>query len=94
MSHSEITSLRSAWDIPWNDICLGKKLGEGAGGVVWAGKWRDSFPVAVKTIRADIMELEGLNESPHSVIADMRKEIEALQKIRHKNIVLVLCFCS
>lgn len=43
-----IQAFKPEWMIPFKDLIFGKKLGQGAFGVVYAGKWRKSTNVAIK----------------------------------------------
>jgi hypothetical protein len=43
-----IQAFKPEWMIPFSDVTFGKKLGQGAFGVVYAGKWRKSTDVAIK----------------------------------------------
>jgi hypothetical protein len=58
------------WEIPYSEIQVGSKLGEGTYGVVFAGKWRGTA-VAVKKLKGDALKTE-------SVLQDFRKELNML----------------
>lgn len=81
-SQATVQRMLSAWQIPAAHITLQRLLAEGAYGSVWKGLW-GSQPVAIKVLkrRADD-ELD-----PHSA-EDFRKECEALQAIKHPNLIL------
>lgn len=44
---TDLSEFKEEWMIPWEDITLGKKLGQGAFGIVYRGEWAGS-PVAIK----------------------------------------------
>jgi len=73
------------WEIPYEELTLGAKLGEGAFGIVYKAKWRGTA-VAVKELK-----YQNLNEE---VLEEFRKEISILGKLRHPNVVLFMGACT
>ncbi|XP_063104086.1 tyrosine-protein kinase Srms isoform X2 [Cavia porcellus] len=71
------------WERPRSEFVLRRKLGEGYFGEVWEGVWLGSVPVAVKVIKSADMKL-----------ADLAKEIEALQSLRHERLIRLHAVCS
>jgi len=68
------------WEVPHSELTMEKKLGEGAYGVVYRGKWR-GITVAIKEMK-DLDDEEAIN--------DFRSEIAILGKLRHPNCVLFM----
>eukprot|EP00727_Mastigamoeba_balamuthi_P010004 m51a1_g5626 putative flag-tagged protein kinase domain of mitogen-activated protein kinase kinase kinase (1200) ;mRNA; f:791973-798029 len=62
------------WEIPFRDIKLETKLGEGSFGIVYKGKWQGLLRSSVK----------------EEAVADFRSEIALMSKMRHPNIVLFM----
>uniref|UniRef100_A0A8B9ZH95 Tyrosine-protein kinase n=1 Tax=Anas platyrhynchos TaxID=8839 RepID=A0A8B9ZH95_ANAPL len=70
------------WERPRWEFTLRRKLGEGYFGEVWEGLWRNSVPVAIKIIKAD-MKAE-----------DFTKEIQNLKRLRHEKLIQLHAVCS
>ena len=68
--------------IPWKDLELLEKLGEGTFGTVHACSFK-ATPCAVKQLRDD-------RESSAALLADMLKEHDTMMTLRHPNVVLML----
>ena len=68
--------------IPWNDLEILEKLGEGTFGTVHACSFK-ATPCAVKQLRED-------KESSVQLLADMLREHDAMMGLRHPNVVLML----
>jgi hypothetical protein len=68
--------------IPWKDLELLEKLGEGTFGTVHACSFK-ATPCAVKQLRED-------KESSVQLLADMLREHDAMMGLRHPNVVLML----
>eukprot|EP00727_Mastigamoeba_balamuthi_P007171 m51a1_g3074 putative protein kinase (587) ;mRNA; f:32885-35224 len=66
------------WEIPYNELELGKKLGEGT--FVYRAKWRGT-PVAVKVLKSNVTS---------DVLRDFRSEVGLMGRMRHPNVVLFL----
>jgi serine/threonine protein kinase len=68
--------------IPWNELEVIQKLGEGTFGTVHACSFK-ATPCAVKQLRDD-------RESSAALLADMLKEHDTMMTLRHPNVVLML----
>jgi serine/threonine protein kinase len=68
--------------IPWNELEMAEKLGEGTFGTVHACSFK-ATPCAVKQLRED-------KESSVQLLADMLREHDAMMGLRHPNVVLML----
>jgi serine/threonine protein kinase len=68
--------------IPWNELEMTEKLGEGTFGTVHACSFK-ATPCAVKQLRED-------KESSVQLLADMLREHDAMMGLRHPNVVLML----
>jgi serine/threonine protein kinase len=68
--------------IPWKDLELLEKLGEGTFGTVHACSFH-ATPCAVKQLRDD-------RESSAALLADMLQEHDTMMSLRHPNVVLML----
>ncbi|KAL3867800.1 hypothetical protein ACJMK2_040819 [Sinanodonta woodiana] len=64
-------------------VKLQKKLGSGCFGDVYAGKWRNTVDVAVKTLKPGQMTAE-----------DFLREAELMHKLRHRKLVQLLAVCT
>ncbi|NXY35980.1 SRMS kinase, partial [Pomatorhinus ruficollis] len=73
---------RDGWERPRWEFTLRRKLGEGYFGEVWEGLWRNTVPVAIKIIKAD-MKAE-----------DFTKEIQNLKRLRHEKLIQLHAVCS
>ena len=83
-SEKKVKEQTYEWEIPYEELEIGEKLGEGTFGIVYKAKWRGTT-VAVKELKSKMLGDEQLNE--------FRKEIAILAAFRHPNIVLyVLIF--
>eukprot|EP00900_Chrysochromulina_parva_P009774 jgi/Chrpa1/18799/Chrysochromulina_OHIO_Genome00027641-RA len=68
--------------IPWKDLKILEKLGEGTFGTVHACSFK-ATPCAVKQLRED-------RESSAALLADMLQEHDTMMTLRHPNVVLML----
>ncbi|KAF6001173.1 hypothetical protein F1559_000404 [Cyanidiococcus yangmingshanensis] len=71
---------RAKWDIPYDELQLGSKLGSGAFGEVFMAEWR-GLVVAVKQLTRDD---DGFSLE---TVEDFQKEMVLLSRLRHPNIV-------
>lgn len=67
--------------IPWGEITVGRQLGAGGFGVVFAATWRHD-DVAVKKIRPELIASQG-----EAARSEFRRELELLCSLRHRHIV-------
>ncbi|KAK7079270.1 Tyrosine-protein kinase Src42A [Halocaridina rubra] len=71
------------WEIPKEQIQLGKKLGSGNFAEVFEGWWNKSVPVAVKMLRRGKMHAD-----------EFLAEAQLLKKMRHKNLLQLYAVCT
>ena len=84
LNHMVIQATKSSKikPIPWKDLELLEKLGEGTFGTVHAASF-NSTPCAVKQLRED-------RESSAALLAGMLQEHDTMMGLRHPNVVLML----
>lgn len=75
--------LQDKWEVDRKTVTMTKKLGHGQFGEVWAGKWNNSTPVAVKTLKKGSM-------TPEAFLG----EAQLMKKFHHDNIVRLYCVCT
>jgi len=83
-SSSSSSSSSGNWEfgnINWEDVKVGKKIGQGGFGAVYLGEWAGR-KVAIKKLFRD--------EADESELATFRKEIEIMSKFSHPKIVQFL----
>ncbi|KAH7294162.1 hypothetical protein KP509_28G059000 [Ceratopteris richardii] len=68
-------------EIAWEDLTLGEQIGQGSCGTVFHGLWYGS-DVAVKVFTEQ--------EYSQELLADFRKEVALMKRLRHPNIVLFM----
>jgi len=73
------------WEIPYEELQFGPKIGEGTYGVVYKGRWHGT-PVAIKKLKYSKVTQE--------ILDDFRKEVAILAKLRHPNVVLFMGACT
>mmetsp|Transcript_25791 Transcript_25791/g.42345 ORF Transcript_25791/g.42345 Transcript_25791/m.42345 type:complete len:588 (-) Transcript_25791:400-2163(-) len=73
------------WEIPFDELVLKAKIGEGTFGVVYSGDWRGTR-VAVKKLKYQKMT--------ESVMNDFKSEVSILGKLRHPNVILFMGACT
>jgi LRR receptor-like serine/threonine-protein kinase FLS2 len=76
-SQDEVNQFRKAWEIDWSELGISARIGRGAMGEVFRGKWR-GITVAVKVLRAGSCE-EHMEE--------LDREASMLRLVRHAHIV-------
>eukprot|EP01102_Stenamoeba_stenopodia_P006607 TRINITY_DN1824_c0_g1_i1.p1 TRINITY_DN1824_c0_g1~~TRINITY_DN1824_c0_g1_i1.p1 ORF type:complete len:1536 (+),score=238.44 TRINITY_DN1824_c0_g1_i1:42-4649(+) len=81
---AEFGSFTENWFIPFEQLKLKKKIGEGSFGEVWKAKWRGTT-VAVKRFFKQ-------QKSDH-IMLELRKESTIMRDLRHPNILLFLGSC-
>jgi len=76
-------SVLSDWGINFDELTIEKKIGEGRSGQVFLGKWHGD--VAIKKFN--------VHNPTKEQMAQFRKEVQLLRKVRHENVVLFMGFC-
>ncbi|XP_068658358.1 probable serine/threonine-protein kinase SIS8 [Aristolochia californica] len=71
----------SEWEIQWEDIILGDRIGLGSYGEVYRGEWHGT-EVAVK--RFLDQDISG------DALAEFRSEVRIMKRLRHPNVVLFM----
>ncbi|MED6152547.1 putative serine/threonine-protein kinase sis8 [Stylosanthes scabra] len=69
------------YDIPWEEITLGERIGLGSYGEVYRGEWRGT-EVAVKRFLDQDISGESLEE--------FKSEVQIMKRLRHPNVVLFM----
>ncbi|XP_065202986.1 kinase suppressor of Ras 2 [Planococcus citri] len=72
------------WEIPWNELKMGDKLGTGHFGTVYSGYWHGD--VAIKVLNMDYLGDEKMLET-------FKYEVSTFRKTRHDNLVLFMGAC-
>lgn len=75
------------WDIPFDDVQMGDKLGTGLFGTVYKGQWHGD--VAVKLLTWDMTN----TPADKKVIESFKQEVAMFRKTRHENLVLFMGAC-
>jgi hypothetical protein len=79
---SPLEGFQPQWLIKWEDLSLDAKLGQGAFGVVWRGRWRKTTGVAIKQTTGIAMD--------EVVLQSFKKEALLLLNLRpHPHVVQV-----
>jgi serine/threonine protein kinase len=65
------------WEIPYSELTLNERLGEGSTGRVFKGEWK-GLPVAIKVIKQNLS---------NEMMEEFKKEVRAFCKLRHPNVV-------
>jgi hypothetical protein len=81
-SEATVRRIMSAWEIPADHLTFLQDLAEGSSGSVWKGLW-GSQPVAIKVLKQT-------PDDEHGASKDFRRECEALQAIKHPNLIVFL----
>eukprot|EP01122_Echinamoeba_exundans_P012284 TRINITY_DN5092_c0_g1_i1.p1 TRINITY_DN5092_c0_g1~~TRINITY_DN5092_c0_g1_i1.p1 ORF type:complete len:825 (-),score=115.98 TRINITY_DN5092_c0_g1_i1:230-2704(-) len=83
---SPLEGFQSQWRIKWEELSLDAKLGQGAFGVVWRGRWRKTTGVAIKQTTGIAMD--------EVVLQSFKKEALLLLNLRpHPHVVQMLGVC-
>lgn len=91
-SASAALSLQRDWSIDSSDISLGRKIGEGAFGVVYKAKWSSGATVAVKQLR---LSLDDSHESSQSTLAMLARELSLMARLQpHWAVVQLFGTCQ
>lgn len=72
------------WEIPWDELKMGEKLGTGHFGTVYSGYWHGD--VAIKVLNMDYLGDEKMLEN-------FKSEVSTFRKTRHDNLVLFMGAC-
>ncbi len=72
--------------IDYNDLILGKELGQGSFGIVYKGRYKSGGDIAIKQLQIG-------NLSP-AAQEEFQKEAEMMAQLRHPNIVHFYGYCS
>jgi serine/threonine protein kinase len=75
---------KHSWEIDFNELNLGRRIGKGAFGAVYMAEWRGTT-VAMKKIHSNSMSKKESDT--------FFKEIHTISKLRHPNIILFLGAC-
>lgn len=81
------TNMRSSeWDIPFDELKLGEKIGTGHFGTVYRGNWHGD--VAIK-----VLDMSLLMNSNEKTLEHFKQEVSIFRKTRHENLVLFMGAC-
>jgi len=69
------------WEIPFEDLILGKQIGDGVYGTVYIAKWRGST-IAAKKLK--------LKQNKKKILDEFKNEVAIFAKLRHPNVVLFM----
>ena len=73
-------SYKDEWEIDRKTLQFNKKLGVGNFSEVWSGLWKNSIPVAIKTLKLEKV--------------DFVAKIEIMKKIYHPNLLKLYAVCT
>lgn len=76
----EVIALKSAWEIPFEELKLNKRIAAGSFGIVFEAEW-DTIVVAVKVLQENVMAFDD------STVLEFEREVEFLQRTRHPHVV-------
>lgn len=87
----------SAFEIDFNSLQMGKRIGEGSFGKVYLAKWNET-PVAVKVLVDEVTALDhhagALKDFAAPVLQKLQEEAGLMASLRHPNVVSFLGFCQ
>lgn len=69
------------FEIPWEDLIIGERIGQGSYGKVYRADWQGS-DVAVKVFLDQDLKVEALEE--------FKREVAIMRRLRHPNVVLFM----
>ncbi|KAK0058787.1 kinase suppressor of Ras 2 [Biomphalaria pfeifferi] len=82
---NSLAATMKEWDIPYEDLKIGDRIGEGRLGTVFRGLWHGD--VAIKVLDT------GSSTDNEAQLAAFRLELAVLRKTRHENLVLFMGAC-
>ncbi|NWU12211.1 FRK kinase, partial [Cephalopterus ornatus] len=71
------------WEIDRQSLQLVKKLGSGQFGEVWEGRWNNTTPVAIKTLKPGSMDPK-----------DFLREAQIMKNLRHPKLIQLYAVCT
>eukprot|EP00850_Spirogloea_muscicola_P001052 SM000004S14922 [mRNA] locus=s4:220990:227245:- [translate_table: standard] len=69
------------WEIPWEDIIIGDRIGLGSYGEVYRGDWHGSEVAVKKFLEQDVQG---------AALEEFRGEVAIMKRLRHPNVVLFM----
>ncbi|KAI3858314.1 hypothetical protein MKX03_013845, partial [Papaver bracteatum] len=69
------------WEIPWEEIALGERIGLGSYGEVYRGDWHGTEVAVKKFLDQDISG---------DALEEFRSEVRIMKRLRHPNVVLFM----
>lgn len=69
------------WEIPWEDIIIGERIGLGSYGEVYRGDWHGTEVAVKKFLNQDISG---------DALEEFRSEVRLMRRMRHPNVVLFM----
>ncbi|XP_010274700.1 PREDICTED: serine/threonine-protein kinase EDR1 [Nelumbo nucifera] len=69
------------WEIPWEEITLGERIGLGSYGEVYRGEWHGTEVAVKKFLDQDISG---------DALEEFRSEVRIMKRLRHPNVVLFM----
>ncbi|XP_026380797.1 probable serine/threonine-protein kinase SIS8 isoform X1 [Papaver somniferum] len=69
------------WEIPWEDMALGERIGLGSYGEVYRGDWHGTEVAVKKFLDQDISG---------DALEEFRSEVRIMKRLRHPNVVLFM----
>lgn len=73
------------WEIPFDEVTVGEKIGTGRFGVVYKGQWHGAVAVKMLNMGHDVDQRQYMEA--------FKQEVATLRKTRHENLVLFMGAC-
>jgi Ca2+-binding EF-hand superfamily protein/tRNA A-37 threonylcarbamoyl transferase component Bud32 len=73
------------WEVHFDDLALGKQIGDGVYGTVYIAKWKGS------TVAAKVLKLK---QNKKKILDEFKNEVAIFAKLRHPNVVLFMGACT